>query len=913
MNGHLLLPGLLLTLPLTTGWTVSNCLVTEGSRLPLISRFFLICPVDSSLPLFAECNSVSNLTQALEAVPQNVEGLCLSGSTSVLPPGAFSHFPGLKVLRLNLRLTQLLPGAFRGLGQLRKLYFTDSQKRSLLLPRDAFSNLSSLQHLAFFGLCLDGNLGVRLPPNLRQLTIKFTDLWNMGLLAHIFPDLVLGSSSGDAWTLDVLDLSFNRNLTVASAGALRGLKLGSLYLDETRMDAAAVVGLGLQGLNVLSAVRTDTAELPAAAVALFELQELNLGYIPMQSLALEALAPCHSLQKLGLRHSGLRDLPPGLLAAMPRLQRLNLTGNQLQSVSLCTNEPRAVSGLRVLDLSCNRLHALLPASFSCLPHLRELCLRGNQLVFLEAQVFQGLRSLETLNLQGNPLVNLSKGWFSPLPTLTTLNLEDTHIVWAPAWDFWGPESLHELSLQLPSGPSGAMLSLPMGLTNLELQADSGRKHWKLAPSVFPSLQSLTLKGWGLQLGTQNITKIFPALLHLSLSGNSLAALCSQGTSSFFLWQLPRLQYLRARGDGHNPRPCCITGLPSLRELKLQGLQPRAPPRPVRLEELVGELPRLEVLHLFQTGVETLSATVFQGLGSLQILVLDEEKGLVLDGSLQEQSPQMPQYMYIMSTPLACQCANAWVGPWLERSPRTYIHITSFQQCQSTVGDHHSNSLFPFLWSHCPNTLGLELFLGSSALLCLLLLLPLLQEARNTWILYLQALFRTWLQGLRGRSGEGKRFLYDVFVSHCGQDQGWVVGELLPALEGCSPAGRGLRLCLPERDFEPGKDVVDNVVESMASSQATLCVLSHQALRTPRCCLELRLATSLLLAAPCPPVLLLIFLEPVSRHELPRYHRLAWLLRRKDYCVWPKEDERKDDFWAWLRGRLGARLGQSGLG
>ncbi|XP_062961803.1 toll-like receptor 12 [Cynocephalus volans] len=913
MGGHLLLPSLLLSLPLTRGWTVSNCLVTEGSQLPLFSRFFLVCPLDSSLPFLAACNLVTNLTQALEVVPQSVEGLCLSGSISVLPRDAFSSFPGLKVLGLSLHLTQLLPGALRGLGQLQKLSFITRPKGGLLfIPSDAFDDLRSLQHLAFLGPCLDRNLSVRLPPSVRQLAVKYSCLQNVGVLADIFPDLVRGPSSGDVWTLDTLDLSHNSLLKMASPGTLHGLEVGTLHLDHTKMEAAAVVGLGLQRLDELSVTYTDTAELPAEAIAHFELQKLNLGSKQIRPIAPEALASCHSLKSLGLQRSGLTELPPGFLAAMPRLQRLNLANNQLRSAMLCMNESGAVSGLRALGLSNNKLHTLSPATFSCLPHLQELLLQGNQLVCLEGQVFQGLWRLETLNMDSNPLGALSEGWLAPLPALTTLNLLDTHMVLSPSWDFQGLESLRNLRLQFPSGPSGVTLSLPTRLTSLELHAVSGMKPWKLFPNAFPLLQTLTLKGWGLQLEAGNISEIFPALGQLSLLGSSLEALCSQDTSSFFLWQLPRLRSLSVSGDGHSPRPCCITGLPSLRELNLKALQSRARPRPVRLEELVGELPSLEVLHLSQTGLETLSAAAFQGLGNLQVLVLDWEKGLVLDDSLQEHSPQMPQYLYILTSSLACQCANAWVGPWLERSPRTYIHIVSRQLCQPEAGGGSKSPLFPFLWSHCPKTLGLELFLGSSTLLFLLVCLPLLQEARNSWILYLQALFRAWLQGLRGQRGqrgEGKRFLYDVFVSHCRQDQGWVVQELLPTLEGCPPAGWGLHLCLPERDFEPGKDIADNVADSMAASRVTLCVLSHQALHTPRCRLELRLATSLLLAAPHPPVLLLVFLERISRHQLPRYHRLAWLLRRGDYCMWPQEDERKDNFWAWL----GSRLGQPRLG
>nr|AMN88583.1 TLR12 [Tupaia chinensis] len=906
MSGHLLLPGLLLLFPLTTGWTASNCLVTEGSRLSLVSRLFLICPVDARLSLLALCTSVTNLTEALAAVPGSVEGLCLSGSPSVLPRDAFSNFPGLKILGLNLQLTQVLPGAFRGLGQLQHLAFLAPplQERYLLLPSDAFGDLRVLRQLSFLGPCLDKNSSVQLPPSLRQLSVKYSCLQDVRTLADVFPDLVRGLSPGQPWSLDMLDLSLNKRLRMASPGALRGLKLGTLHLDHTKMKAAAVAGLGLQSLATLSVLDTDTAELPVAVVAQFELQKLNVGSNRLGHIAPGSLASCHSLESLVLQSTGLTELPPGLLDAMPQLQRLNLANNQLQRARLCMNETGAVAGLRALDLSNNRLSNLSLVTFSCVPQLRELLLRGNQLARFEGQVFQGLQRLESLDLSKNPLVELGKGWLASLPALRTLNLLDTHLVLSLAWDFRGPENLQDLRLQLPSGPSGAALSLPGRLTSLQLQAVSGMKLRELSPNVFPVLQTLTLDGWGLQLETWNISKTFPALHQLSLLGSSLKALCSQDTSSVFLWHLPRLRSLRVQGDRHSPRPCRITGLPSLQELTLHSLQSCSRPRPVRLEELVGELPKLEVLQLVQTGLETLSAAAFQGLGSLQVLVLDGEEGLVLDDSLQDQSPHMPQYMYLVNSFLACQCANAWVGPWLERSSRTYMHTTISQRCQLESGGPSRHPLFPFLWSHCPRTLGLGLFLGSSALLLLLASLPLLQEARSSWILYLQAMLRAWFQGVRGQRGKDKRFRYDVFVSHCRQDQGWVVRELQPRLEGCPPDGWGLRLCLPERDFEPGKDVADNVADSMAGSRVTLCVLSRQALRNLRCRLELRLATSLLLAAPHPPVLLVVFLEPISRHQLPHYHRLAWLLRRGDYCMWPKQDERKADFWAWLGSRLG---------
>lgn len=68
----------------------------QGSRPPLVSCFFLICPLDSSPPLLVAGSAVTNLTHALEAVPQNVEGPCLAGSTWVPSLDAFCHLPELR-------------------------------------------------------------------------------------------------------------------------------------------------------------------------------------------------------------------------------------------------------------------------------------------------------------------------------------------------------------------------------------------------------------------------------------------------------------------------------------------------------------------------------------------------------------------------------------------------------------------------------------------------------------------------------------------------------------------------------------------------------------------------------------------------------------------------------------------------
>ncbi|GLH06559.1 Toll-like receptor Tollo [Gryllus bimaculatus] len=71
------------------------------------------------------------------------------------------------------------------------------------------------------------------------------------------------------------------------------------------------------------------------------------------------------------------------------------------------------------------------------------------------------------------------------------------------------------------------------------------------------------------------------------------------------------------------------------------------------------------------------------------------------------------------------------------------------------------------------------------------------------------------------------------------DRAWVVGELLPRLEGRAPR---YRLCLHERDFPLGALVVQNIVECMERSRRTLIVLTPSFIKSQWCQWELEMVT-----------------------------------------------------------------------
>jgi tetratricopeptide (TPR) repeat protein len=68
--------------------------------------------------------------------------------------------------------------------------------------------------------------------------------------------------------------------------------------------------------------------------------------------------------------------------------------------------------------------------------------------------------------------------------------------------------------------------------------------------------------------------------------------------------------------------------------------------------------------------------------------------------------------------------------------------------------------------------------------------------------------------------EDREFEYDVFISYSHDDQAWVVGELLPRLEGA-----GLDVCIDYRDFEPGAPSVTEMEQAVVTSRKTVLVLT----------------------------------------------------------------------------------------
>ena len=114
------------------------------------------------------------------------------------------------------------------------------------------------------------------------------------------------------------------------------------------------------------------------------------------------------VQSLRLQNNGLVTVTPGALGAMSSLKHLDLSYNKVDVLVASTFQ--GLTQLETIDISNNKLAAIPPNIFEFTPNLRTLILANNTLGTIDIQVFQNLSGLQTLNMSGN---NLDENWIRP--------------------------------------------------------------------------------------------------------------------------------------------------------------------------------------------------------------------------------------------------------------------------------------------------------------------------------------------------------------------------------------------------------------------------------------------------------------------------------------------------------------------
>ncbi|XP_058503802.1 toll-like receptor 18 [Solea solea] len=151
------------------------------------------------------------------------------------------------------------------------------------------------------------------------------------------------------------------------------------------------------------------------------------------------------------------------------------------------------------------------------------------------------------------------------------------------------------------------------------------------------------------------------------------------------------------------------------------------------------------------------------------------------------------------------------------------------------------------------------------------------------------------------AGESGTYTYHAFISYSHCDADWVRDQLLPCLENNR---NPYRLCIHERDFMPGRWIIDNIIENIENSHKVIFVLSRNFVNSEWCNYELYFTQQRSMGKTFSDVILIVK-EKIDPRSLPsKYCKLKKMLSTKTYLEWPEQANQQAFFWEQLKSVLG---------
>ncbi|KAK7108145.1 toll-like receptor 13 [Littorina saxatilis] len=560
-----------------------------------------------------------------------------------------------------------------------------------------------------------------------------------------------------------------------------------------------------------------------------------------------------------------------------------------------------------------------------MPRLENIDLNYNQLLHLDHFHNTSMPHLQVVTLYGNQMETINLNPFSVLAAPIDLIADFNRLAILTARSVMYFERLvfgRNLLTAFPNTCDNTGLSLYPYLRSLVLY----NNNIYLVPQnvCLPNLETLDLTGNPLgNLEKDSFTGInFPSLTEIFLSGQSnFASFVYDGAFS----NLTALKTISLNTNyfSIDPLLCNVcSNCPQLSILDMSSTENKFPICPSSNETRACEnitwldlsysnlvhIPKHGFVHCFTTltrlvlsnnRISSIPDGAFDGLPYLAYLDLSyNQLSVVGPDAFNDVTRQRFVQLYLAGNTLQCSCDLMWFQAWMKASPSV------FREGDSPADEYKCDNMqdiivtkFVLNEQACmlsKNTLVMIIYTITIAITTLTIASAVF---RSRWHLRL-LLYEVF----RGR-GETRRqrlllqkFDFDVFVSHDSDDSLWVRKHLMSELED----RLGLRLCLHERDFIPGRDIVDNIATMVQSSKKVLMVFSNAFVASQWC--QFELSFCLQHAMDTEDALIIVCVDDVASRDLTA--AMMAVLKTTTYIQWLDGDgDAIRAFWGRLRFAL----------
>ncbi|XP_033756508.1 toll-like receptor 2 [Pecten maximus] len=250
---------------------------------------------------------------------------------------------------------------------------------------------------------------------------------------------------------------------------------------------------------------------------------------------------------------------------------------------------------------------------------------------------------------------------------------------------------------------------------------------------------------------------------------------------------------------------------------------------------------------------------------------------------------------LAGNPLVCNCDNLDFVAWLHTTKTVYDrdHLS----CSTPGGDTIKIADFLESFEDFQDSCVAQFWLLISIILtvvCILMgILSRLAWQHSVWV--------------RVRCRQPLKhdvYPYDIFISYCDQDSGWVMKTLVPWLD-----EKGIGYCAGDKNFSPGLYEADNIMEAIDNSCQIVFVVSCTFLEREWPLFTMKLASTYSFREGRENMNIIIMLNDMKRSEFPKLLRKNWDVIRP--VQWPDDSntdqsrltKAREQFWKCLLKRI----------
>ena len=557
------------------------------------------------------------------------------------------------------------------------------------------------------------------------------------------------------------------------------------------------------------------------------------------------------------------------------------------------------------------------------------------LITLRKNIFKCLQgvSIELIRLSNNAFVNISENSFTYLSKLRSIDLSscDLNRHMDNITMLRRMTGLRKLLLAQNNFHEFALFSegekhILSTLDSLDLSQNQFVSFKTFSSHLFMGLKTLNISHnfYKLDYLPQGFINGLHSLEALKLNKNKFGTM---GRNAFQSHSLQHLELEEIQIDIPNISPTTFQGAVALRNLSLDGLNPNIRNRPeyfILLQNFTRfafrNLSKLQYLSLKNINMANLSKDMFMGTDNLIHLDLSHNSiSKIWEGSISHLSQlqrlhlaynsieivthsQLPStnatfYLYLSFNSWACDCNLFWFLTLLTNENDSIVLDSDKgnYRCNSPKNMHAMNLTdYHPSWHKCfsdslKSTYVILVHLSTS--MCLILLAASIVIRFRWHIHYIYINTGARVRGYKELS-DTKIYQYDAFVSYNKDDLTWVIGCLRNVLEHKNE----LKLCLHDRDWLAGVDIVENIQQSIERSRKVVLIITNAFARSNWCQLELTMAQHRLFSEDRDNLILVMKEKILDCNMTPR---LALQLKTQTYIEWDESEMGQKVFWKRL--------------